>query len=149
MAHEIIVGNVIFVFSECITCGCSYAVPKTMWDKQKRDGGFHHCPSGHEQGWSKQESETEKLRRERDRLKQDIARVEDEKREAVALANVKMENAEREMRKLKRRTAAGTCPCCQRTFSNMNIHMRKQHPGYVASAVIENVVPIKKRTTKS
>lgn len=137
------VDGVEFVFSECLTCGVTYCVPKTMYDNQHQKGGFHTCPSGHSQGWSKQESELEKLRRERDRAQQRIAEVEDEKREAVARAEAKTKKLEREHKRMKKREAAGTCPCCQRTFSNMSTHMKREHPDFVRDTGA-NVVEMKK-----
>jgi hypothetical protein len=44
--------------------------------------------------------------------------------------------------KLKKRTSAGTCPCCTRTFANMAEHMKKQHPDFVAEGGA-NVVRLK------
>ena len=33
--------------------------------------------------------------------------------------------------KLKKRVAAGVCPCCQRSFINLRRHMTTQHADYV------------------
>jgi len=112
--------------STCITCGCAYAIPTTMWNAQRQSGGYHHCPNGHPQGWSKDGCENAQLRRERDRLKQQAAQKDDEIREAQAAA----EKARKEIARVKRRHAAGTCPCCKRTFTNMANHMRTKHPDY-------------------
>jgi hypothetical protein len=49
---------------------------------------------------------------------------------------------EPEIKRIKKRAAAGTCPCCQRSFSNMATHMKRQHPDYVKESGA-NVVPIK------
>lgn len=35
--------------------------------------------------------------------------------------------------KVKKRIAAGVCPCCRRTFQNLASHMKGQHPGYAAT----------------
>lgn len=119
-------------------CGISFQVPG-WWVKGKRETHSRfYCPNGHGQSFTA-ESEVEKLRRERDNAKQQIARAEQEASEAYAAAA----KAERESKRLKKRAAAGTCPCCQRSFSNMNTHMRKQHPNFVAEAV-QNVVPLRK-----
>jgi hypothetical protein len=64
--------------------------------------------------------------------------------ERASLASVRAEKAERKVKKLTKRTAAGTCPCCQRTFSNMAEHMKHQHPQFVADTGAK-VVPIKRR----
>lgn len=126
-----------FTFSDCITCGVRYAMPTALYNHQRLKGGYHHCPNGHSQGWSKEDSEIEVMRRERDRARQQVARAEQETADALATA----EKIEKQKRRLEKRMAAGTCPCCQRTFSNMSTHMRKQHPEFVA----DNVVTLKKK----
>lgn len=128
-----------YVTSEVLTCchddcGISFAVP-SWWVKGKRDThAWFYCPNGHQQHFSAESTE-EKLRRERDRLKQDIARAEDE----AAQARKQAELLTKQKRRLEKRAAAGTCPCCQRTFSNMSRHMKTKHPDFAAE-----VVPLKK-----
>ncbi len=122
-----------FMGTDCIVCGVRFYVPHSMYEQAKKRGGYFHCPSGHSQGWAATESEDARIRRERDSLKQQMARVEDEKREAEHRAEL----AEARERRLKKRAAAGTCPCCKRTFSNMNTHMRKEHPNFVAENVVK------------
>ena len=122
---------------ECPCCGIHYCVPRAYMDECRRNPDQHfYCPVGHARHFA--ESESDRLRRERDRLKQETARLEDERRLALDRA----ERAEQTNRRLKKRAAAGTCPCCQRTFSNMSQHMRRQHPDYVRETGA-NVVPIK------
>lgn len=134
------IGGHRHVVSNCITCGVTYTVPEPMWDRQRRESGFHHCPNGHSQGWSKTDSETEVLRRAKDRAVQEQARLADVAREADEHA-VK---AERSAQRLKKRAAAGVCPCCHRTVGQMRRHMASKHPGYVAENGA-NVVSLKAR----
>lgn len=47
--------------------------------------------------------------------------------------------------RIKKRAAAGTCPCCKRTFSNMAEHMKKEHAAFVVETGAK-VVPIKAAT---
>lgn len=124
-------------------CGISFSVP-SWWDKVRRETHTRFfCPNGHGQSYTA-ESATEKLRRERDNAKQQLARAEQETRDAQAAA-AKAENArrvaERVRQRLEKRASAGTCPCCQRTFSNMTRHMKQKHPDFAAKAA---VVPLKK-----
>lgn len=113
-------------------CGISFAVP-SWWDRGKRETHTtFYCPNGHGQNYLAA-SETETLRRERDRLKQNAARLEDEKREAEERAA----KAEAATKRLKKRVAAGVCPCCNRTVSQMQKHMAAKHPDYVKSNVVE------------
>ncbi len=129
-------GNIVITISgqrhvqwQCRTCGVIGTVPEVVWDQQQAEGGFHFCSNGHQWGWTKENSEREQLRRERDRLRQQLAERDD----AIVAA-------EKKIKQLNRRAAAGTCPCCQRTFSNMTRHMNNKHPDFVA----ENVVPMKR-----
>lgn len=117
-------------------CGISFAVPE-WWHKGKRETHTtFYCPNGHGQHFSS-ESEAERLRRERDIARQQIARVEQERIDALATANAqkdRADKAEAATKRLKRRVAAGTCPCCQRTFTNMARHMKTKHPNVVQLA---------------
>lgn len=131
----------------CSGCGCWFAMPPGYLDNRRKDKKTFWCPNGHELSYK--ESEADKLRRERDRLKQDAARLEDEKREALATASAQFERArkaEAANKRLKKRSSAGTCPCCSRTFANMAEHMKHQHPEFVADGGAK-VVPIKRQQT--
>lgn len=133
-----------FELRECISCGVMHAMPAVLLDKDRAHGGYRYCPNGHRQGWSKEESEETRTRRERDRLKQDAARLEEESRRARAAENEQRERAiraEKAAARLKKRASAGTCPCCSRTFSNMAIHMKKQHPDFAKDGA--NIVTLK------
>lgn len=120
-------------------CGIVFAVPRWWEIKRREDHTSFYCPNGHSQSFSR-ESDEEKFRRERDSARQQLTRVEEEKQAALRDA----EKARKETKKLKKRAAAGTCPCCQRSFSNMTEHMKKEHPKFVA-AEIDNVVALKKK----
>lgn len=111
---------------QCGSCGIEYAIPEKMAEHAKANGGYHHCPNGHSWGWSKEGSEVTRLRRERDRLKQAEARlqdeIEDERRRTAA--------AKGQVTKLKNRAVAGVCPCCNRSFANLRRHMKAKHPDF-------------------
>jgi hypothetical protein len=126
-------------------CGTPFAVPARLLESAQNAAHTIHCPHGHTLTWK--ETEVDRLRRERDRLKQDQARLEDEKREAWATANAQKERAEKAERlkkRLEKRASSGTCPCCNRTFANMAEHMKHQHPEFVADGGAK-VVPIKRK----
>jgi hypothetical protein len=118
---------------QCPECACAYYFPEKWCTNAADDKKSWKCPNGHGQQFTSSPLET--ARRERDIAKQQLARAEQE----AAAERRRAEAAQQETKRLKKRTAAGTCPCCQRTFSNMSIHMRKQHPEFVA----ENVVRMK------
>lgn len=138
MSEIVIIRGTRYVIEDCGVCGVAYTVPEVLYEHHRQEGGYHHCPNGHGWGWSKERCEREKLRRECDRLKQQTARLED----TIADRDRAIATKDREIKRIKKRSAAGTCPCCRRTFQNMAQHMKRQHPDY-ASDTGANVVPIK------
>lgn len=126
----------------CGLCACTYAVPKVMRDYYYENGGFWKCPNGHSWGYKvghqTERKEQERIRQERDRLQQQNARLAEEA-EAAERERLK---AERALKRHKKRAAAGTCPCCQRTFANMARHLKAEHPDFVREQGA-NVIPLK------
>ncbi len=117
-------------------CGISFAVPVWWYTGKTRTHTTFYCPNGHRQSFI-EESDVDKARRERDIARQQVARAEQE----AAAARRQVVQAQRETKRLKKRAAAGTCPCCQRTVLQMARHMKTKHPGFVAEET--NVVPMK------
>lgn len=127
-----------FELRQCPSCGISYQAPSVYMEEcRKNPAQYFYCPAGHGRHFS--ESEADKLRRERDQLKQRASMLEEQASEASKRAD----KAEAATKRLKKRTAAGTCPCCQRTFSNMSEHMKHQHPQFICDTGAK-VVPIKR-----
>lgn len=132
-----LIDNQNFRRMQCSQCAVVYFFPDKLCDTMANEKTSWKCPNGHSQMFT--ESPAEKLRLERDRLRQQAVRLEDERREAEARA----EKAERLLKRHKKRAAAGTCPCCKRTFKALAEHMKTQHPEFVAEAGA-NVVPLKR-----
>ncbi len=127
------VNGSICIEMECASCGVNYAFPQVLYDTAYREGGFWSCPNGHRRGWDKAHGDREetKVRQERDLLKQQEARLRDELGNALAQVQAEKRSAAR----LAKRAAAGICPCCTRTFTNMARHMKTKHPDF-------NVIPL-------
>lgn len=119
----------------CGECGIEFDVPNNFYKERKNTGKGWYCPNGHSRVF--RESDADKFRRERDIAKQQLARAEQE----LVDANARAELLKKQKKRLEKRAAAGTCPCCQRTFNNMTRHMQSKHPEFIA----ENVVPLKKK----
>jgi len=130
-----IIGGERHVIRQCGTCAVWHTVPEIVYDAFSREGGYWSCPNGHQRGFAKGSDEIgrENTRRERDRLKQDAARLNDE----LTAERKRAEEAERKIVQVRRRAAAGVCPCCNRTFLNMQRHMKSKHP---------NVIPLDQKT---
>lgn len=111
---------------ECRTCGITYGVPPNWRRTRYETGREFHCPNGHTQQFA--EPETARLRKalsaERAAHDQTKSRAQD-----AEAAKARLE----EQAKLRdRRSAAGVCPCCHRTFSQMARHMKTKHPEFVS-----------------
>lgn len=133
MADIVVIRGMRHELHECIKCGCVVVALESLLARFRKEGGFFYCQNGHAQGWTKEISEDEKVRRERDRLKQENARLA----EQSETANRQRLKAEKTLASHKKRSAAGTCQCCNRTFANMARHMRQKHPEFVAHNVVK------------
>lgn len=141
------------VWSICYKCRSTMWLPTALETVARASPGkvSVYCAYGHEQVYSEGETQLDKMRRERDRLAQQIAERDD----ALALERRAREAADTEallarrsaaaargrITKLKNRVGNGVCPCCNRTFGNLARHMHTQHPTFKAEE--SNVVPIK------
>lgn len=112
----------------CIVCGIDYGVPEQLLKEHRRVGGFHCCPNGHSQGW-KQGTYHERT----NALERELQAEQERKRAALERLNEaeqRAAKAEAEMRRHKRRTKNGVCPCCNRTFQQLARHMATKHPEF-------------------
>ena len=138
-----------FYVEECCNCGISFAMTAELYRRCKDNPGprgrSFYCPNGHNQHYVG-ESETDQQRRRADRLAQQIAQRDDriidliDQRDA---ADRRTAAAKGRITKLKKRAAAGVCPCCSRSFENLKRHMATKHPNFVADEPESNVVPLK------
>lgn len=121
------------VTEQCCKCGVYFGLERGHHDRLRKEGtkGSFHCPNGHPQHYT--ESEADQLRRERDRLKQQLAQKDDDinwQRQQRIAAERQVSAAKGQITRLKKRANAGVCPCCNRTFANMARHMKTQHPDH-------------------
>lgn len=141
MSGHVITESVQLEVIRCHSCGYApFAIPTHMAQQRRKDGKNFFCPMGHTLAWG--ESENDKLRQERDRLKQQVAYKDDE----IAHQKRYRESAERSARamkgvatRLKNRAAAGLCPCCGRSFRQLSMHMKKKHPDFRGADVVQLV----------
>jgi hypothetical protein len=130
MANFIIDGASLTAVT-CGGCGCVHAIPTAKYDNCIEEGGFWTCPNGCSRGYREGRRVKEAVQRERDRLKQENARLEEE----VAAALSTAERAEKKLRRHQKRVAAGVCPCCKRNFAKLAMHMKSKHPEFGANVV--------------
>ena len=128
------------VQTTCWKCKTAYYLPDELYRAaQASENISFYCPYGHSAHYPAGETEEDKLRRERDRLRQQIAERDD----AVRAERTRRETVERRLvaqrgvvTRIKNRVGHGVCPCCSRTFENLQRHMHSKHPEYAKSDVI-------------
>lgn len=120
--------------SACARCGVSFGLPDELYMAAKASSKINfYCPYGHEQHFSTGPTEAEKLRLERDRLQQQIAYKDD----TIKAERARREQTERQLlaqrgvvTRIKNRVAYGVCPCCTRSFQNLQRHMASKHAAW-------------------
>lgn len=108
---------------KCCSCGVVFAMPTELRSHRLKDKAWFYCPNGHGQSYT---------RNEEDRLR---AQLESEHRALTATQD--RLNAERashaatkgQLTKVRNRVMAGVCPDCNRTFKQLERHMRSRHKG--------------------
>jgi hypothetical protein len=126
----------VLAIEECYSCHIRFAMPEDF-QRRCREAGpkmTFHCPLGHAQCYSV--SDAQRLREQLDGWRRRAERAET----LAVAANDQATAAERSKRAYKghltrerKRIGNGVCPCCSRHFTNVERHMRGQHPGYAAS----------------
>lgn len=123
----------------CWKCKCETWLPTELYNAAKRSSKISFfCAYGHGQCFSEGESEETRLRRERDRLQQQLAYKDDMLRVAEQELDVQSKlvaNLKTQRKVVRKRQAAGLCPCCNRSFRQMALHMKNMHPQFLASEV--------------
>lgn len=125
-------------WTTCWRCKERFGLDDATEAMLRRSGKSFYCPWGHaavfEDGKTdleKAQEEVAELRRQRDRTTQDNAYQLEMRLAAERRASAMKGVATR----LKNRVAAGVCPCCNRTFENLQRHMTTKHAGFRAEEV--------------
>jgi hypothetical protein len=109
---------------EVCWCGTQHAIPATLARGAKAHGTSVYCPLGHQ--WSFRETD---LQRAKADAAAKTAQLDQERARARA-AEDKVKKLTVDAARLRKRAAAGVCPCCNRTFQNVGRHMKTQHPDH-------------------
>lgn len=116
---------------ECYKCHVVFGIESRHRQRLLDDGGEFFCPNGHGQIYSR--TTTQKLKSKIEQLEAQVARERDRAKSAEQSADhfrKSRDGMKGALVKVKRRVAAGVCPCCTRTFQNLHRHMERKHPEY-------------------
>jgi DNA repair exonuclease SbcCD ATPase subunit len=108
--------------TSCAKCGVEFGLTKAYIAERRKDGQGFHCPNGHSVIFG--QSEAAKLREQLRRAEAQLTHAADQ-RDA---ARREITGLKRTAAQERRRTAAGVCPCCKRSFVQLRRHMAAKHP---------------------
>ncbi len=113
----------------CCNCGVAFGLPSDLQEQLKNDPNkYFHCPNGHSQHYAK--SKEQRLREEAEKA----LRLKENEMANLASAKIQLEDQLKKSEQKLKRLTNGVCPCCNRTFSNLHNHMKKQHPEVVSKS---------------
>jgi hypothetical protein len=107
------------------TCGIPYAIPEALYNQAHERGKSIYCPVGH--AWHYTESTEQKLKREREKTARVQAQLDQAEASLVAQKGVATK-----LRKKVARAENGVCPHCNRSFVNLQRHVKTKHPECLA-----------------
>jgi hypothetical protein len=125
-----------YVSQPCIKCGVMFALTEAYDRELRKNHHYFYCPNGHQQYYSgKNDAEQAQARadesaRAAERLRQQLKRREED----LQSERRRHSATKGQLTKTKRRIAHGVCPCCTRSFANVERHMANKHPDYVSEA---------------
>jgi len=107
----------------CCNCGVAFGMPSDLQEDLKNNPDkWFYCPNGHSQHYIK--SKEQRLREEAEKKliqkENELANVFSEK--------IQMEAALLKAQKQLKRVHKGVCPCCNRTFKDLQAHIKSKHP---------------------
>lgn len=103
----------------CANCGVKYGIESEFRKRKRQTHDEFYCPNGHS-NYYPQETEAERLRKELKNKEQELSEVVIEK--------INLQNKVLDQKRQLGRVHNGVCPCCNRTFKNLQRHMKTKHP---------------------
>jgi len=114
----------------CATCGVAFGITSDFERRRRNDHEGFCCPSGHSNVFSGK-SESEKLKdqlREKDEsLAYSLSRINNLHTQ-ITEKNHQIRAHKAAKTKILNRVKNGVCPCCNRTFADLQNHFKTVHP---------------------
>ncbi len=114
---------------ECGECGIVFAISEAKYNRCRQSGEGWYCPNGHSRVFSS--SENTELKYKVERLEREVQRSKDyiqEKNHQILQLNYSVRAQKAAKTKILNRVKNGVCPCCNRTFANLQNHFKSKHP---------------------
>jgi hypothetical protein len=111
---------------DCATCGVDFAIPRKLQEIRLIDGATFYCPFGHHNVYGPGKSREELQRERAEAFERQLANLDETLRSERASHAATKGKLTRE----RKRTTAGVCPCCDRSFVQLARHMKTKHPDF-------------------
>jgi len=134
-SRKVVVEHTIHII-ECCNCGVDFGIGDEYMAARRKDHDWFYCPNGHPQHYPQPSTEEKKAKAdaaEVERLKRLVAnerQYTESERNRRLLAERQRAAAKGQVTKIKNRVGNGVCPCCNRTFVNLQRHIAGQHPDF-------------------
>lgn len=118
----------------CGECGCVFGLQSYHLKALQKDAGDFYCPNGHLRTFA--ESEADRLKTQLREKKAELEQTNSQNmwlRDTKALTERRLSATQGVVTRIKNRVSNGVCPCCNRTFQNLQRHMHSKHPDYSQS----------------
>lgn len=115
------------VTESCINCGIIFAMPKDFMDECQSDvTKKFYCPNGHVMVYrfSTKDQEIQRLKKQNE----EAERARESLHNQLSDKSQEINSLQKSIKRRNKRIAAGVCPCCNRTVSQLAEHMKTMHP---------------------
>lgn len=129
-----------FILEECCNCGTPFMIPKRMQRVLINNHETFYCPSGHPQSYCGK-TEAQKLKEKLDELEKKRLQEHEDLQNKWLDALGENQKLEKQLKRVHK----GVCPCCNRTFQDLQNHIKTQHPEIIGK---EKYVHPKKKLPK-
>jgi hypothetical protein len=113
-----------FTMEMCINCGMPFFMPTCHYKRLLANKGeTFYCPNGHGQHYAGK-TEAEKLKERLEQLEIEKNKREQELQDKWLDALSEKQKIENKLKRVQN----GVCPCCNRSFHNLQQHIQNEHP---------------------
>lgn len=134
MSTQTILDEVVLVTETCCKCGTVFAMEQSLNKDRHKTGDSFYCPNGHSMIY--RDTAAEKIKKMEKALEAERSNAQWWRKEAEAKAR-SLAATKGVLTRTKNRIHNGVCPCCNRSFENLERHMKNQHPNYAIDQVQE------------
>lgn len=123
-----------FCVVSCYSCGVRFGIGAELYRRVVTDAQDSiHCPACGKLTCWRESDDQKRIKELQRKLEWEAAEVSRQK-SARDTAEASLKATKAVVTRMKQRAAAGTCPCCHRTFKQLAAHMAAKHRDFAANS---------------